>query len=54
MGSTWRFLMESLLLEYASVGVNLSDLFGQFKLSGNRQLISAIYWISSSEVFCHD
>ena len=34
----------------ASVGVKVI-LSGQFKLPKNRQLISAIYWISSSEVF---
>ena len=34
----------------ASVGVKVI-LSGQFKLPDNRQLISAIYWISSSEVF---
>ena len=34
----------------ASVGVKMI-LSGQFKLPDNRQLISAIYWISSSEVF---
>ena len=34
----------------ASVGVKVI-LSGQFKIPENRQLISAIYWISSSEVF---
>ena len=34
----------------ASVGVKVI-LAGQFKLPENRQLISAIYWVSSSEVF---
>ena len=34
----------------ASVGVKVI-LSGQFKLPEHRQLISAIYWISSSEVF---
>ena len=34
----------------ASVAVKVI-LSGQFKLPENRQLISAIYWISSSEVF---
>ena len=34
----------------ASVAVKVI-LSGQFKLPKNRQLISAIYWISSSEVF---
>ena len=34
----------------ASVGVKVI-LSGQFKLPDNRQLISAIYWISSSDVF---
>ena len=34
----------------ASVGVKVI-LAGQFKLPENKQLISAIYWVSSSEVF---
>ena len=34
----------------ASVGVKVI-LAGQFKLPENRQLISAIYWVSSSEMF---
>ena len=34
----------------ASVGVKVI-LAGQFKLPENRQLISAIYWVSSSEEF---
>ena len=37
----------------ASVGVKVI-LAGQFKIPENRQLISAIYWISSSEVFLKD
>ena len=51
MGSTWRFLTEPLLAGVtASVGVKVI-LSGQFKLPDNRQLISAIYWISSNEIF---
>ena len=37
----------------ASVAVK-AILAGQFKLSENRQLISAIYWIYSSEVFLEE
>ena len=49
MGSTYKFLKEHFLLKH-SVAIKVI-LGGRFQFPENRQLISAIFWISSSTMF---